>query len=353
MSHGRPRELSLARLLSIPLLVLAFCAPLAAATPGSALTTPSPAAAEHRGGPATGPADRSHVTDPTCGTTRRGLPLCGAYVGAAHGSNEVATEIESQAGRVVGIRRTYWRADQVDSAVAVARADLAAGRLPWISFKPPLSWEAMAAGQGDAWAIDLATKLAALDGPVWLAVHHEPEGDGNIAAWRAMQERLGPLFRSRAPKVAWTVILTGWNQLYGSSAYSFDRIWPRTTVDVAGFDVYNEYGVTKNGTTSYKFLDIERQYFLAFEKFAAKYRTRWALAETGFTDAASAVAPTWIHDTEERLVAHGGVALTYFDTALNAYGSWALTPAAKRADFVRALLSSHAPLPRTGARRRR
>ena len=34
----------------------------------------------------------------------------------------------------------------------LAEADLAAGRLPWISFKLPYSWPDMAAGKGDAWA---------------------------------------------------------------------------------------------------------------------------------------------------------------------------------------------------------
>lgn len=345
MQHGRPRGLSPARLLTLALLLLAVCSPLAPQSPAVAAAAP---AARTEGRQVAAPGARDQDTDRTCGTTRRGLPRCGAYVGSAHGANDVATEIESRAGRVVGIRRTYWRADQVSSAVAMARADLAAGRLPWISFKPPTSWGAMAAGRGDAWATRLARMLRRLHGPVWLAVHHEPEGDGDIAAWRAMQERLAPLVRAKAPHVAWTVILTGWNQLHGDPAYSFERIWPRTTVDVAGFDVYNEYGVTKDGTTDRRFLDIEEEYFEPFERFARRYDTRWALGELGLTHAASRVAPHWIQDTHEALVAHGGIALTYFDTELNAYGSWALDRPAKRADFVRALRSSRAPLPRLG-----
>lgn len=345
MPHGRPRHPSLTHVLSVPLLVLAVCGPWLGA---QTRTVAAPAPVTTQGRDVTAPVGRTPDPVGRCGTTRRGLPRCGAYVGAAHGANDVATEIESRAGRVLGIRRTYWRGDQVDSAVAVARADLAAGRLPWISFKPPMSWEAMAAGRGDAWATRLARKLKKLHGPVWLAVHHEPEGDGDIAAWRAMQERLGPLFRSRAPQVAWTVILTGWNQLYGSPAYSFERIWPRTTVDVAGFDVYNEYGVTKGGTRDTRFPDIEEEYFAPFERFARRYGTRWALGEVGLTHAASRVSPRWIRDTHEALVARGGLALTYFDTELNAYGSWSLDRPAKRADFVRALLSSRDPLPRLG-----
>ena len=48
-----------------------------------------------------------------------------------------------------------------------------------------------------------------LDGPVWLAFHHEPEGDGDLRAWTAMQARLAPIVRETAPNVAYSIILTG------------------------------------------------------------------------------------------------------------------------------------------------
>ena len=47
-----------------------------------------------------------------------------------------------------------------------------------MSFKLPHSWGEMAAGAGDAWAKNLAARFGRLNGPVWLAFHHEPEGDG-------------------------------------------------------------------------------------------------------------------------------------------------------------------------------
>ena len=121
-------------------------------------------------------------------------------------------------GQQLGVRRTYWGATQVDSAVKIAKTDLAAGRLPWISFKLPYGWADMAAGKGDAWIRDLATKLSKLNGPVWLAFHHEPEGDGDIKQWTAMQARLAPIVRSTAPNVAYSIVLTGWHQLYGDDA---------------------------------------------------------------------------------------------------------------------------------------
>ena len=153
-------------------------------------------------------------------------PRRGAYLGQAYGSNTDPTSLEADLGRRLGLRRTYFRADQVDSAVRIATTDLAAGRLPWVSFKLPHSWSDMTAGAGDAWVKSLSPRFGRLDGPVWLAFHHEPEGDGPIADWRRMQERLAPLVRAEE-NLAFTVIVTGWNQLYGDPTYSLDAIWPR------------------------------------------------------------------------------------------------------------------------------
>ena len=40
--------------------------------------------------------------------------------------------------------------------------------------------QAMAAGDHDAEIDDLLTRLDAMDGPVWLTIHHEPEGGGGV-----------------------------------------------------------------------------------------------------------------------------------------------------------------------------
>lgn len=281
-----------------------------------------------------------------CAYSARGIPTCGGYLGSAYGSNSEPTDLESQLGRRLGIRRTFWTAVQVDKAVATARADVAKGRLPWISFKLPTTWQAMTAGQGDAWARDVATKLATIPGPVWLAFHHEPEGDGDITAWRTMQERLAPLIRT-APNVAYTIVLTGWNQFFGASQYSLANLWPRNTkIDIAGFDLYNEYGVVKNGKTITTWPDFDRDYFAPIQAWAAQQGVAWGIAETAYTDQAHTRTPTWIKTTYDQMLARGGVAMTYFNTTLNAYGSWALTTDSKRAALATPLTRSAAlPLP--------
>jgi hypothetical protein len=282
-----------------------------------------------------------------CTYSARGIPACGGYLGAAHGGNTDPALLESQLGRRLGVHRTFYTSTGVDKAVTTAKADIAKGRLPWISFKLPYSWEAMTAGQGDAWAKDVAARLALVPGPVWVAFHHEPEGDGNITAWRTMQERLAPLVRRIAPNVAYTVVVTGWHEFYGDAQYNLANIWPRgVKIDVAGFDIYNQYGVVKNGKTNTTFTDFDKLYYSKIQAWATQQGVAWGIAETGFTDAAYAARPTWIKTVYDQLLARGGVAMSYFNSTLNSIGSWALTTDGKRASLAKPMSTSAAlPIP--------
>ncbi len=271
-----------------------------------------------------------------CSYTSRGIPKCGVLLGAAYGSNTEPLEWERSMGHPLGIRRTYWDAETVAEAVATARSDLRRQRLPWISFKLPHSWEQMRDGVGDAWVRDLTSQLSRVGGPVWLAFHHEPEGDGDIQAWKAMQARLAPMVRT-APNIAYTIILTGWNQLYGDSRYSFSSIWPEDTeIDVAGFDVYDKFGVVRNGSPMNLATDFEVHYYREFERFAEKQGLVWALAETGHTDRSAEVRTDWVLRNYMSVLKHGGVAVAYFNSTLNSIAPWRLV-GAKEEEFARTL----------------
>ena len=125
-----------------------------------------------------------------CAVSARGVPSSCTVVGAAVSGNDDPAVFEGQVGGSLGVRRTYFQSGQVSNAVRVAQADKAAGRVSWISFKLPYTWKEMAAGKGDAWARDLAKRLGAVGGHVWVAFHHEPETDRNqsIGDWVAMQK---------------------------------------------------------------------------------------------------------------------------------------------------------------------
>lgn len=274
----------------------------------------------------------------TCTFSRRGIPECGAYFGAAVGLNEDPSLFESKVGGRLAVHRLFYRSGDVAEAVRTARDDLAKGRVPWISFTFPYSWSDMAAGRGDAWARNLAAQFAQLDGPVWVAFHHEPENDsGDVLQWRRAQERLAPIVRSTAPNVAYTVILMGYHQLYGrTDVYGLDRIWPRTTIDVLGIDPYNFYGAPNKTRDSSA--NLVKEYFEPIGAWARANSVEWGVAETGYTDRAFAEDPYWLQNTFKGLRANGGVAMSYFNAAPSSVsGDWLLDTSARLSAFASTL----------------
>jgi hypothetical protein len=312
--------------------------PASSGTAAAATSLTSLILEQHPGDGQQTPAERRarHVLSNGCDYSERGIPRCGVLVGAAYGGNTDPLAWEQSMGHPLGVHRTYWASEDVLTAVTVARDDLAHQRLPWLSFKMPGSWEAMRDGAGDAWARNLAQQLSTLDGPVWVAFHHEPEGDGDIEAWTGMQERLAPIVRAAAPNVAFSVILTGWHQLHGWPRYSLDSIWPDTQIDLVGFDVYNKYGVVKNGVRVNDFTDFERDYFSAFSRFAKAHGVAWGLAETGQTDRSAVVEPNWTLRTYLSVMKYGGIAFSYYNSTLNSVAPWRLD-IEKGEEFARVL----------------
>ncbi len=284
-----------------------------------------------------GPMAPSKAADPTltngCTVNARGIPTCGAYFGAAYKANSDPSSWESSMGRNIGVRRTYWGSGSAASAANVAKADVAKNRVPWMSFKPPYSWSEMAAGKGDAWAKDLATRMKAAGGPVWVAVAHEPEGDGDMQKWKAMQARIAPIMRAAAPNLGYTVILMGYHQLYGDAKYSLANTWPNTKIDMAGFDVYEKYGV--KGYTTWK--DMDGAYFSKFQSWAKSKGVAWGLAETGYSDPAAKAWSGWMAQTYKDMVKYGGIAFAYFNTDLHSQANWTLNLATKQNAFTTTL----------------
>ncbi|KRF13767.1 hypothetical protein ASG90_13080 [Nocardioides sp. Soil797] len=206
----------------------------------------------------------------------------------------------------------------------------------------------MARGRGDAWARDAAERLAKLPGPVWVAFHHEPEGDGNMAAWTQMQERLGPIVRRHAKNVGFSIIMTGWNTLYSSDrSERLKNVYPNVKVDVLGIDAYDTYKVTRDGRTMTEHTDMAHKYFAPIAKFAKAHNTHWGIAETGYTHAAAADQPNWLRQTVSALQRHGGVGISYFNSSLHSVADWRLTTSLKKRDYRMALDQGYAFKPRS------
>ncbi len=278
-----------------------------------------------------------------CVSNIKGIPTSGAYAGAAVSGGVSLSAREKFYGRTMGIHRTYWSSSQVASGVKSARADVAAKRVPWISYKTPGTWKQVADGKYDAWAVGLIRQLDAVPGPVWLAFWHEPENDNQpIAEWTRMQTRLMRLVKANSDNIAKTMIVMGWWQIGGGKPeMTLPRIWPGNgLIDVIGLDPYNVYGVNKSGKTAMNHSDVT-SYVRTFSSFALAHGARWGVAETAYTDQAAASYPGWITNFYRQIVANGGVAMSYFDTTLENHGrSWPLNTTIKRATFAQNVRAS-------------
>jgi hypothetical protein len=266
----------------------------------------------------------------SCVNNAMGIPSSGAYVGAAVGGTTSLPNLEQQTGGPLAIHRTYFMPNQVDYAITTVKQDVAAGRLPWISFKLPYSWADMAAGKGDAWTTDLADKLAKVNGPVWLAFHHEPEGDGPIQDWKRMQQHLAPIIHAHTNNVAFTVVMIAWADFFGTAEFKMDSIYPGSQyVDILGMDVYNAYGAKAESKTN---LD-PMKYFGVIGAWARQHNVPWAVAETAYTKQAAQDDPNWLQNEYQDLKSQGGLALTYFDSSYNSIADWTLSDSTRAREF--------------------
>jgi hypothetical protein len=188
----------------------------------------------------------------------------GIDIGANDQTNGYLTR-ESQMGHRMGCLRSYFNnsSSSTSSAVSRATADIAAGRVPMMSFKlnggPTWSWAQFAAGSGDSWFMGLLNSLNAIGaGPILICLHHEPNGDGTASDYLAMCRHAMALKGSSYPRIQ---LVGGW--LADSYYYTNQRnpalvisewIQP-DSCDLPGLDFYHADdgpgGTWRNFATSF------------------------------------------------------------------------------------------------------
>lgn len=254
--------------------------------------------------------------------------------GAAIEGNGDPIRHEAATDRSLGVRRTYYQwSNRTGSVLTTARADVAAGRLPWISVKTP-GWAAMASGQLDGEIDELLRGLDSVGGPVWLTVHHEPEGGGGVgsaddpagpAAWRAMQVRVRERMQALGTRdVGFLPVLMAWT-FDPRSGRDPDEWFVPGVWDLAAVDYYVDSVAPADIATA------GRQW-LAARDFYGRRGLDMALGEWGNrgTDlqAAAEMLAFYAHAVESASDGLGArvVALAYFDSNLNSTtGGWELT----------------------------
>ena len=214
----------------------------------------------------------------------------------------------------------------MNKAVAVAKADLAEHRLPWIGFKLPYGWADMAAGKGDAWTVDLAPEARQAERPRLARLPPRARGrrrhqavDGDAGPPRPDRPRRPP------PNVAYSIVVTGWNQFFGAEQYSLDTLWPRTRRSTCSVSTSTKVRRRQERQGADHAHRPGRVTTSADRRLGPEKGLPWGVAETGYSDQAAGGRPAVGRRARTmQLKSYGGVAFTYFNTKLNSVATWAI-----------------------------
>lgn len=238
--------------------------------------------------------------------------------GACPDSSDVnITGHEAAIGKSLGVIRRFYQQTNWAKAAPAAAADLLKGRLTWVSIKP-YSWADMAAGKYDAQIDTLITSLMAVSGPVWLTVHHEPEGGGSAGnapddaggptAWRGMQSRVRARLTAKGAKnIAFAPVLMSW---------TFDPRSSRNPEDWWVPGIWDFYGIDLYQTTESGPAPVEQDQWLHVLDFAEKHKIRLGIAELG-NHGSDATAAAELRRTYEHFLTLHIAGSAYFDTSLS------------------------------------
>jgi hypothetical protein len=136
------------------------------------------------------------------------------------------------------------------SSLALPTKACHAGMYPVISFKTgSYTWAQVVHGKADAHLRSMAKKLAALPCHVFVAVHHEPYGDGTPRSWSRMQAHALPILgKHKGVKVG--VIANGWWWSKGKHRLTRAQIakWiPRSVINVSNVIAADTYQSSASG----------------------------------------------------------------------------------------------------------
>ena len=274
------------------------------------------------------------------------------FWGMSAGRVDHLTAVEAAAGRSVGARRSFWQGTtaHVNSSISQAASDIAAGRVPWFSYKLPGNWASVANGNHDAWAHSICSGLGALNGPIMLTWHHEPEHDEpNIMDWVAMSDHLYTISK-QYPNIRTGPILTGWNQVYGpNQQFRLNNLWPGEfkSGDFIAFDPYNPYGSYGTNGTYDPNTDIwtppegatqtwnyreQEPYYNHLSEFAKRKGIKWAIGEFGIGPEGGQYAVdnygsmNFFSNAWNKAIELGDcLTICYFNTAYNSTVDWRIT----------------------------
>jgi hypothetical protein len=245
----------------------------------------------------------------------------------------------------IGLRRTFynWADAGEDKAI---KGDHAAGRLPWVSFKPPgggpSGWSAIAAGGYDTDIKTMARRYAGYSKPVISTFHHEPTNDsGDPAQYAAAWVRIHDLMRSETglANVTFAPIIGDWefnpkNRDGNPDGYLTPAVLER--IPFLGVDLYQNAsndGYAQRLTRIVDWLD-----------YRGVVDPMVGIGETGCCLAEDPEPHAWLEHNWEWTVAHTDQigAMSYFDSTRNSRDAhvWSLKETQAKTNTYKSLLAS-------------
>jgi len=289
------------------------------------------------------------LTSPAAAATRRALattvrfpgdPGAGRlYYGATVPYYQDLAAWEAWLGRPLASHRNYHNASEIADLVATVADDTKNTRMSHPSIKAPGTWAEVARGDQDVWLEDLLRQVGALNVPVFLTIHHEPENDAGTAGmwpsqWVKMQERAIKKAAVLAPKATITPVLMQWTFDPASGRNPAD--WQVPSAKVFGFDAYNGWSPTngKKWTTFGSKVDRIKPWTGGRPLVVGEYGCREDASDPER-------AAQWLRDAFAYARANNVVCMSYFNSRQNSPdGSWELD--GRRAEVFRELLADPA-----------
>jgi hypothetical protein len=267
------------------------------------------------------------------------------YLGMSCG--RVCGQKAAALGHSYGVHRQFEGWGNWSRLAADIRSDHSAGRLPWVSFKPPrhgaVGWRAIAGGRYDGRLRGLASMLKANDAkPVLLTFNHEPSNDGpesSGALWaRAychihdLLKRQGALVNVADPPILGDWLFNGSNKSQSPGNWVTRGVLSRAPF--LGVDLYQNSG---GGTFAKRIPLIKR--WMAARGFPHKMI---GIGEMGSTGAYRGSAARWLRLSLGWAVQHTsqvGV-ISYFNSSVNsrAHVYWPLNESRLKMSVYRSFL---------------
>jgi hypothetical protein len=177
-------------------------------------------------------------------------------------------------------RRLFDQLSSFQDTIDLARSEINAGRYPILSFKVPNDcWSCAANGDYDTQLTNLRNALDALPGKVFVAIHHEPNGDGTATNFANMQRRVLSILRT-PDNVDAGVIMNGFIFYQNNQGFTDAEIAQWLPTDVRALAEVIAGDFYQGGTVANPLVSAEPK-IRAFSSWATRHGvTRLGVGET-------------------------------------------------------------------------